>query len=70
MVEDAQTAHEYLKSLPSVDPERIGVLGFSLGGGVAMISAGQHPDDTSLGDLVIGGRYGYGCSALGPGSLR
>ena len=44
MVEDARTAYEYLKSLPSVDPERIGVLGFSLGGGVAMISAGQHPD--------------------------
>jgi hypothetical protein len=44
MVEDAQTAYEYLKGLPSVDPERTGVLGFSLGGGVAMISAGQHPE--------------------------
>ncbi|OQA43803.1 MAG: fermentation/respiration switch protein [Chloroflexi bacterium ADurb.Bin325] len=43
MVADAQTAYEYLKAQPSVDAARIGVLGFSLGGGVAIISAGQHP---------------------------
>lgn len=59
MVEDAQTAYAYLKSLPSVDAERIGVLGFSLGGGIAIISAGQHPERyksmvtwSSVGDMA------------------
>ena len=43
-VEDAELAYNYLKGLDWVDPERIGVIGFSLGGGVAMIAAGTHPD--------------------------
>lgn len=43
-VEDAAAAYQYLSSLPSIDSQRIGLLGFSLGGGVAVISAGQHPD--------------------------
>lgn len=44
MVEDARTAYEYLKTVPWIDPKRIGVIGFSLGGGIAIIDAAQHPD--------------------------
>jgi pimeloyl-ACP methyl ester carboxylesterase len=43
-VEDAETAYHYLTGLDWVDPERVGVMGFSLGGGDAMITAGTHPD--------------------------
>jgi uncharacterized protein len=43
-VEDAEAAYNYLAGLDWVDPERIGAIGFSLGGGVAMIAAGTHPD--------------------------
>ncbi len=43
-VEDAEAAYNYLAGLDWVDPERIGVMGFSLGGGIAMIAAGTHPD--------------------------
>ena len=44
MVEDAATAYAYLTALDCVDPERIGVIGFSLGGWVAQWSAADHPD--------------------------
>ncbi|HAJ37175.1 MAG TPA: alpha/beta hydrolase [Chloroflexi bacterium] len=43
-VEDAVAAYEYLANLDWVDPQRIGVIGFSLGGGVATIAAAEHPD--------------------------
>lgn len=43
-VEDAEAAYAYLAGLDWVDPQRVGVIGFSLGGGVAMITAGEHPD--------------------------
>jgi pimeloyl-ACP methyl ester carboxylesterase len=45
MVEDAAEATAYLQGLDTVDPERIGLIGFSLGGSVAVYSAGEHPDD-------------------------
>lgn len=58
-VEDALLAHEYLAGLPWVDAERIGVIGFSLGGGVSTIAAAEHPDFfksmvtwSSVGDMV------------------
>lgn len=41
-VEDAATAYQYLAHLKFVDPKRIGVVGFSLGGGIAIVSAAQH----------------------------
>lgn len=44
MVEDAATAYEYLTGLDFVDPAQIGVIGFSLGGRIAVVSAGQHPE--------------------------
>ncbi len=43
-VEDAATAYAYLTGLDFVDAERVGVLGFSLGGSIAVFSAGEHPD--------------------------
>lgn len=44
MVEDAEVGYNYLASLEFVDAERIGVIGFSLGGRIAIVSAAQHPD--------------------------
>ncbi len=43
-VDDAATAYSYLKNLSFVDSARIGVVGFSLGGGIAVVSAAQQPD--------------------------
>ena len=43
-VDDAATAYAYLKNLSFVDPARIGVVGFSLGGGIAVVSAAHHPE--------------------------
>ena len=43
-VEDAEAAYQYLTGLDWVDPARIGVIGFSLGGGISTIAAGTHPD--------------------------
>jgi pimeloyl-ACP methyl ester carboxylesterase len=58
-VEDAVAAYAYLAGLDWVDPERIGVIGFSLGGGVSTVAAAEHPDFfksmvtwSSVGDMV------------------
>jgi hypothetical protein len=58
-VEDAATAYQYLAGLDWVDPARIGVIGFSLGGGISTIAAATHPDWfksmvtwSSVGDMV------------------
>lgn len=44
-VEDAKTALIFLGKTTGVDKARIGALGFSLGGGIAMILAGDMPSD-------------------------
>jgi pimeloyl-ACP methyl ester carboxylesterase len=41
---DAMNAVEWLDEQTWVDPDRIGVLGFSLGGGIATIVASEHPE--------------------------
>lgn len=58
-VEDAVTAYTYLAGLDWVDAQRIGVIGFSLGGGVSTIAVGEHPDRfksmvtwSSVGDMI------------------
>ncbi len=43
-IADAEAAYNWLAAQPWVDPARIGVLGFSLGGGIAIMTAGAHPD--------------------------
>lgn len=42
-LEDAQIAYEYLRSHLQFDPQRLGALGFSLGGGIAILAAGKNP---------------------------
>ena len=44
MVEDAAAGYAYLSGLDFVDSSRIGLIGFSLGGRIAIVSAGQNPD--------------------------
>jgi uncharacterized protein len=44
-VEDAKTALTFLGKTAGVDKARVGALGFSLGGGIAMILAGDVPSD-------------------------
>lgn len=43
-VADAAAAYDYLAGLEWVDPARLGVIGFSLGGGDAIALAGQNPE--------------------------
>ncbi len=43
-IEDAEAAYNWLVAQPWVDPARVGVLGFSLGGGIAIMTAGAHPE--------------------------
>jgi len=58
-VADAEVALDYLLSQEFVDPSSVGILGFSLGGGIAQIVAGAHADEltsmvvwSTVGDLV------------------
>ncbi len=43
-VDDAESAYAYLLSQDNFDASQIGVLGFSLGGGIAIVSGAQHPN--------------------------
>lgn len=56
MFEDAAEATAYLQELDTVDSERIGLIGFSLGGSVAVYSAGEHPD--AYKSLVLWSTFG------------
>lgn len=42
-IDDTQVAYEYLVEQSFVDSSKIGIVGFSLGGGIAIVSAAQHP---------------------------
>ena len=41
---DAQIASQYLTSLEGVDPTRVGILGFSLGAAIALLTVAQYPE--------------------------
>lgn len=56
-VEDVRAAVSYLRSVPAVDPGRIGVIGWGLGGGVAIVAAA---DDPRIRAVVA-------CNAIGDG---
>jgi uncharacterized protein len=43
-LEDAAAAYAWLQARAGVDVKRVGVLGFSLGGGTAIETAGVHPE--------------------------
>ena len=43
-VRDLEAAYQYLLARPEVDPERIGVLGNSMGGTVALLYTAQNPE--------------------------
>ncbi len=46
--DDAYAAVTYLKTLPFIDPDRIGISGHSQGGWIAQITAAQHPKDIAF----------------------
>ena len=44
-IRDAHNILDYVKTLDGIDPERIGVVGLSMGGAVASVLAGERKDD-------------------------
>src|ERR1700685_1019824 len=56
-VEDLGNALEFLARHPSVDPERIGVIGWSLGGAVAAYAGGTNP---RIAAVISNGGWGHG----------
>jgi len=73
-LEDAENILEYVKSLDFVDTERIGVVGFSMGGAVASMLAGLHNKDIkslclwspagNMAEIVINDFLGHGYGSL------
>jgi uncharacterized protein len=71
MVGDALSAGHYLAGLPGIDSHRLGILGFSLGGGVTLIATAKEPDLfksrvtwSSVGDFVADFKGGLGQKAF------
>jgi dipeptidyl aminopeptidase/acylaminoacyl peptidase len=56
--EDAASGLEFLLSRPEIDPERIGVFGFSMGGVAAIRAAARNPDITAV--VAEGGFFNLG----------
>jgi len=62
---DVLGAIEYAKSRPEVDPERIGVLGFSMGAAASIQAAARTPDiaalvaDSAYADFLDAARYSF-----------
>jgi len=71
MVGDALAAGHYLAGLPQVDSHRLGVLGFSVGGGIALIATARETELfksrvtwSSVGDFVADFKGGVGQKAF------
>lgn len=62
LAEDAKAAFRHAKNCPAIDPERIGVWGYSNGAWVAALAAGSLPD---LSCVVL-----VGASAVSPGAAE
>lgn len=54
-VEDAMTCYEYLKTLGSIDMEHVGIMGWSQGGRLTLLTAGRNDVFTSV--LTWAGAY-------------
>jgi dipeptidyl aminopeptidase/acylaminoacyl peptidase len=48
MLEDLKACKEFLKTLPEIDPSRLGILGYSMGGRAAAVAAGRDGDYRSV----------------------
>lgn len=44
LIADGEAAYQFIATRDFIDPRKLGILGFSLGGGVAIALAGLHPD--------------------------
>jgi pimeloyl-ACP methyl ester carboxylesterase len=71
MLDDAIAAGHDLAKLPEIDGDRLGVLGFSLGGAITLIATAKEPEMfksrvtwSSVGDLVADFKAGLGQKAF------
>ncbi len=53
-VKDLASGAEFLRSLPEVDPARVGILGYSMGGYLALLAVATRPDSFKVGISVCG----------------
>lgn len=65
---DAATGLEFLLSRPEVDADRIGALGFSMGGVTVIRGAARHPEINAI--VAEGGYFNLGEDIVEPGSPR
>ena len=54
VIDDMAAGAHYLQSLPSVDPKRLAVMGYSFGGSVVTFSLAKYPDLYAAGVSVFG----------------
>lgn len=57
LVRDTQAAYDYLLSRPDVDPDRIGLLGYSLGGNIGLRFASSRPEIRAVVTLATFSRW-------------
>jgi len=60
-ITDAQAALDWLRALPSLEGQAVGVLGESLGGSVALLLAARNPDVAAV---VVDGGFSHAAKAL------
>lgn len=53
-VKDLASGAEFLRSLPEVDPERVGILGYSMGGYLTLLAVATRPDTFAVAISVCG----------------
>ena len=73
-VEDLGNALDFLASHPAVDPDRIGVIGSSFGGAVAVYAAGTNPRIAAVSPTAAGGtanaNFAAACDAGSLGQIH
>jgi len=70
-VDDTMSAHAYLKTLPHVDPDRVGIMGWSHGGYITLLSLfrDQHPFKAGAAIVPVSNLI-FRLSYKGPGYQR